>query len=64
MSLYKHYKGGVYDFITQAFDSDTGEEKAVFRNVETGVAWIRPLQEFQGTVEVDGQTIPRFTPVD
>lgn len=61
--LFKHYKGGLYEFITSGIDADSKEEKAVFRNVQTGVVWIRPLAEFNATVEVNGQYVPRFVRV-
>lgn len=59
--MYRHYKGGFYSFLTAAEDADTGEQKAVFRNVRTRAVWIRPLHEFNGTVEVNGKQVARFT---
>jgi hypothetical protein len=58
---YRHYKGRDYLVLGVARHSETEEELVVYRQ-EYGVRrlWVRPLALFAGTVEVNGQTVPRF----
>lgn len=52
---YRHYKGGVYQVIGVAKNSENLEEKVVYRAVD-GQLWERPLSMWNE--EVNG--IPRF----
>ncbi len=58
---YRHYKGKEYTVIGIARHSETEEELVVYRQ-EYGnrSLWVRPKPMFLETVEVDGQTVPRF----
>ena len=58
---YQHYKGNDYTVIGMARHSETLEELVVYRAEygERGL-WVRPAAMFQETVEVDGETVPRF----
>ena len=58
---YQHYKGNDYTVIGVARHSETLEELVVYRAEygERGL-WVRPAAMFQETVEVDGETVPRF----
>ena len=58
---YQHYKGNDYTVIGVARHSETLEEVVVYRAEygERGL-WVRPAAMFQETVEVDGETVPRF----
>lgn len=61
---YRHYKGKEYEVIGIAKHSETLEELVVYRALYgEGQIWVRPLQMFLEKVEVDGQKIPRFSPV-
>ena len=63
---YKHYKGNDYEVVGVARHSETLEELVVYRALyeseEFGAdsLWVRPLQMFIETVEVDDETKPRF----
>lgn len=61
---YRHYKGNDYEVIGCAKHSETEEEFVVYRALygERGL-WVRPKAMFLATVTVDGQTVPRFRPV-
>lgn len=61
MGRYQHYKGAYYQVIGVAKHSETEEELVVYRPLygEQGL-WVRPLSMFIETVEVEGQTQPRF----
>lgn len=59
--LYRHYKGPEYRVFGVARHSETEEELVVYQALygEYGL-WVRPLRMFTGTVEVDGESVPRF----
>ena len=59
---YRHYKGNDYEVIGVAKHSENESELVVYRPMygERGL-WVRPLSMFKETVEVNGQTVPRFS---
>ena len=59
--IYHHYKGNDYEVIDIVRHSETEEELVLYRALygECGL-WVRPLEMFSETVEIDGKTIPRF----
>ena len=58
---YKHFKGGEYELVAVGLDSETLEKVVVYRALYgDGQVWVRPYAMFFGTVEVDGETVPRF----
>jgi hypothetical protein len=59
---YRHYKGNLYEVVDVATHSETEERLVVYRALygERGL-WVRPLAMFTETVEVDGETAPRFS---
>ncbi|MBM7505241.1 DUF1653 domain-containing protein [Agromyces aurantiacus] len=63
--VYEHYKGRRYEVLTTARHSETEEWFVVYRQqYGDGSTWVRPLEMFDETVEVDGRTMPRFRRVD
>lgn len=61
LSRYRHYKGNEYTVLGVARHSETEEELVVYRQEygEHGL-WVRPKAMFLETVEIDGETVPRF----
>lgn len=61
---YKHFKGGEYEVLGIAKDSETLQEMVVYRALygEKGV-WVRPKEMFFGKKEVNGQSVDRFTKI-
>lgn len=58
---YRHYKGNDYLVLGVARHSETEEEFVVYRQeYGDGGLWCRPRQMFEETVDVAGQSIPRF----
>jgi hypothetical protein len=65
LGKYQHYKGNYYEVLGVARHSETREELVAYRALygEFGL-WVRPLQMFLETVEVNGKPQPRFKHVD
>lgn len=62
---YKHFKGGEYEVLGIAKDSETLEDMVVYRALygEQDM-WVRPREMFFGKKEVNGQCIERFTKIN
>jgi hypothetical protein len=60
---YRHYKGGLYELVCEATLESDLSPMIVYR-AANGSVWIRPRDVFFETVEVDGQPMPRFAPVE
>lgn len=43
---YRHFKGGLYEFLTMATHSETKEELVVYRSMHYGTVYARPLSEW------------------
>lgn len=58
---YRHYKGKDYQVLDVATHSETGEAMVVYRCLYGDYSlWVRPLSMFTESVEVAGETVPRF----
>ena len=61
LGKYRHFKGKEYEVICVARDSETLEDVVVYKALYGGEEiWVRPLEMFLETIEVDGKKIPRF----
>ena len=62
---YRHYKGGEYEVIGTARHSERDEWLVVYRPLygERGL-WVRPLAMFVESVELGGECVPRFAPLE
>ena len=59
---YRHFKGGEYEVIGVANDSETLEKKVVYRALYgAGELWVRPLSMWNEEVFFEGKTCRRFT---
>lgn len=61
--VYEHYKGGRYLLVGVAKHSETGELLAAYiplYAVEGVPLTVRPLDMFLDTVEIEGESRPRF----
>lgn len=64
---YKHYKGNIYEVIGTATHTETEETLVLYlsiKNSEEDKLWARPLENFLEKVEVNSQSVPRFTFLD
>ena len=58
---YRHYKGNEYTVIGIARHSETEEELVVYKqDYGDRSLWVRPLQMFVETVNLNGEEVPRF----
>jgi hypothetical protein len=58
---FQHFKGGLYQYIAEAKDSETLETVIVYRALYgDGGLWTRLATSFFSTVVRNGETIPRF----
>lgn len=65
--IYEHYKGKKYRVIDVVRHSETLEELVLYETLyenDLGRLWVRPKSMFLETIEIDGQTIPRFRPIE
>lgn len=60
--IYQHFKGNQYQVIDVVRHSETEEELVLYRALygEQGL-WVRPMDLFLGSKELDGELVPRFT---
>lgn len=63
MTFYKHYKGGIYEYLLVATHSETEEQLVIYKNHEQRV-FARPYKMFFEDVIVDGKEVPRFSKMD
>ncbi|CAM4469326.1 DUF1653 domain-containing protein [Paenibacillus xylanexedens] len=61
--MYRHFKGGIYEFLQTAEHSETHEILVIYRN-EDGKIYARPYEMFFGSVYVNGIEVPRFKKIE
>lgn len=65
LGKYRHFKGNEYEVIGVAKHSETQEELVVYKTLYGDFdMWLRPLEMFLDTKELEGKTVPRFTFLD
>lgn len=63
-TIFKHYKGNLYEFLHFATHTETGEDMVVYKALYgTYGIWVRPRAMFMESVVVAGKTVRRFAPV-
>jgi hypothetical protein len=61
-TVWRHFKGGVYDVICTSVDEATLTQLVTYRSHQTGGIWTRPLADFVGEHPV--HKVKRFAPVE
>ncbi len=60
--IYRHFKGNRYLVYSVAQNSETDESVVVYRCLYGNYdLWVRPLDNFLSTVDVNGEPVPRFS---
>ncbi|MBQ8375134.1 MAG: DUF1653 domain-containing protein [Clostridia bacterium] len=63
--VYRHFKGGRYEVIGVARNSESLEETVVYKALYgDGALWVRPLSMWNETVEYQGKKVKRFEKED
>ncbi|MGE5425736.1 MAG: nucleotide exchange factor GrpE [Bacillota bacterium] len=60
LGIYKHYKGGEYELVEIATNSEDKKEMVIYRSMGDGKLWARPLALWEEEVELEGKKEPRF----
>jgi cyclomaltodextrinase / maltogenic alpha-amylase / neopullulanase len=61
LGKYRHFKGGEYEVIGVARDSETMQEMVVYRALYGGrELWVRSREMFSEIVQKEGAAVPRF----
>lgn len=61
--LYRHYKGGLYWKLCDAWDEQASADLTLYADDATGRYWLRPKQMFEESVKLDGLTVKRFAAI-
>ena len=64
LGLYEHYKGNRYQVLGVGCNTEAHEYYVVYSpehpKADSPEMWLRPYDMFVETIELNGQTIPRF----
>ncbi|OGM60099.1 hypothetical protein A3A75_01705 [Candidatus Woesebacteria bacterium RIFCSPLOWO2_01_FULL_39_10] len=61
LGIYEHYKKKRYEMLGVVIHSETLEELVLYKALYgRRLKWVRPLDMFLESVEVDGEVKPRF----
>ncbi len=66
LGFYKHYKGNIYEVIGIAKHSETLEEMVIYKatyQAEGENLWVRPKSMFLESLEINNQTVKRFSKI-
>lgn len=58
--IYRHYKGGEYEFVALAIQSEDKSDLVIYRSLKDGKIWARPYDIWSQKVEVEGKKQERF----
>lgn len=60
---YRHYKGGIYEFVCEArLEPEPDVTMMVYKGAD-GTIWTRRKDVFLEMVEHEGKMVPRFAPL-
>lgn len=60
VGAYEHYKGLKCEVMAVARHSEDLSEYVVYKELEDGSVWVRPLAMFVEEIEKNGKRMPRF----
>ncbi|NEX61087.1 DUF1653 domain-containing protein [Noviherbaspirillum galbum] len=59
---FRHYKGGIYELVCEA-TMESDHTPLIVYKAANGTIWCRPRSVFFEIIEVDGQRVQRFAPL-
>lgn len=62
-SVYKHYKGGLYEIVATGFLEDTEVPCVIYCSLEKNIVWVRTAKNFLENIEYQGIVQSRFVAV-
>jgi hypothetical protein len=62
--MYQHFKGGIYEALFLAHDSEEYEKQVVVYKNAKGEYFVRPLAMWSEHIERDGYSGPRFVKIE
>ena len=61
---YRHYKGGIYEIVCEAkVEADPNIMLMTYKSDEAMI-WAHPKEVFFESVQHEGQSVPRFAPLN
>jgi len=57
---YRHYKGGLYEVISMATHSETGESLVIYKSLLFGSIYARPVSMWFEWIDDNGTSTTRF----
>lgn len=60
---FRHYKGAIYTVIGIGNHTESDERLVAYYDWQ-GIVFFRPAEMFFGKVEIDGEKVDRFSPVE
>jgi hypothetical protein len=62
LGIYQHYKGNLYQVVGVGCHSESGEIVVIYQALYDSFGlWVRPLEMFDGAIEINGKPTKRFT---
>ena len=65
--IWRHYKGKDYRIIAVSCNTEDLSWSVVYETIhdhQISTIWHRPIDMFLGSLEVDGEIVPRFTKIE
>ena len=62
--IYQHYKGGKYELLFVAEQTETKEAMVIYRSLKDNKVWSRPLTNWQEKVEQEEKECDRFVRIE
>ncbi len=61
LGIYRHYKGNLYQVLGVGSHTESGEIVVIYQALYDSFGlWLRPLEMFEGEIEIDGPRRKRF----
>lgn len=62
--IYEHYKGGIYQVLYEAINSENQEHLVIYKSLNDDILWARPKHMFLENIMLDGKEVERFKKIE